>query len=56
MVTNLRRLTRDPPTIRSVVAYGQSNRAGSKHYDDQAPLYSAEQLRHERPVSAKKTA
>jgi acyl-homoserine lactone acylase PvdQ len=35
----------DPPTIRSVVAYGQSNQPGSKHFDDQAPLFSAERLR-----------
>jgi acyl-homoserine lactone acylase PvdQ len=43
-VTSIVLLTH-PPTIRSVVAYGQSNRAGSKHYDDQAALYSAERLR-----------
>jgi len=35
----------DPPTIRSVVAYGQSNQPNSKHYDDQAPLFSSERLR-----------
>jgi len=43
-VTSIVLLT-DPPTIRSVVAYGQSNQPGSKHFDDQAPLFSAEQLR-----------
>lgn len=43
-VTSIVMLT-DPPTIRSVVAYGQSNQPGSKHFDDQAPLFSAERLR-----------
>lgn len=43
-VTTIVLLT-DPPTIRSVVAYGQSNHPDSKHFDDQAPLYSAERLR-----------
>ena len=27
------------------IAYGQSNKPHSKHYADQAPLYSAEQFR-----------
>ena len=43
-VTSVVLLT-DPPTIRSVVAYGQSNKPDSKHYADQAPLYSAERFR-----------
>ncbi|MHC4403129.1 MAG: penicillin acylase family protein, partial [Planctomycetota bacterium] len=43
-VTSIVLLT-DPPTIRSVVAYGQSNQPGSTHFDDQAPLFSAERLR-----------
>ena len=34
-----------PPTIRSIVAYGQSSKPGSKHYADQAPLFSAERFR-----------
>jgi acyl-homoserine-lactone acylase len=43
-VTSVVLLT-DPPQIRAVVAYGQSNKPDSPHYADQAPLYSAEQLR-----------
>lgn len=43
-VTSLVLMT-NPPTIRSVVAYGQSNRPGTPHFDDQASLYSAEKLR-----------
>lgn len=38
-------LMTSPPTIRSVAAYGQSNRPGTRHFDDQAPLYSTEQFR-----------
>jgi acyl-homoserine-lactone acylase len=43
-VTSVVMLT-SPPTIRAVVAYGQSNKPGSTHYDDQAPLYSEERFR-----------
>lgn len=43
-VTSLVLLT-NPPRIQSVVAYGQSNKPDSKHYADQAPLYSDEQMR-----------
>jgi len=43
-VTSLVLLT-SPPTIRSVVAYGQSNRPQSPHFADQAPLYSDERMR-----------
>ena len=35
----------DPPRIRSVVMYGQSNKPDSPHFADQAPLYANEQLR-----------
>jgi acyl-homoserine-lactone acylase len=35
----------DPPQIRAVVAYGQSNKPNSPHFDDQAPLYSEERFR-----------
>ncbi len=43
-VTSIVLLT-DPPTIRSVVAYGQSNDPASKHFDDQSPLFSQERFR-----------
>jgi acyl-homoserine lactone acylase PvdQ len=43
-VTSVVMLT-NPPQIRAVVAYGQSNKPGSPHFADQAPLYSAERLR-----------
>ena len=43
-VTSVVELT-NPPTIRSVVAYGQSNDPKSKHFADQAELYVEEQLR-----------
>jgi acyl-homoserine lactone acylase PvdQ len=50
-VTTVVLLTR-PPTIHSVVAFGQSNKPSSRHYADQAPLYSAERLR-EVPLDAR---
>ena len=34
-----------PPTVRSVVAFGQSNDPASPHFADQAPLYSEERFR-----------
>ncbi|MAV37446.1 MAG: hypothetical protein CMJ59_18550 [Planctomycetaceae bacterium] len=43
-VTTVVELT-DPPRIRSVVMYGQSNKPNSPHFADQAPLYANEQLR-----------
>jgi acyl-homoserine-lactone acylase len=43
-VTSVVMLT-DPPQIRAVVAYGQSNNPNSPHFADQAPLYSEERLR-----------
>ena len=43
-VTSVVLLT-DPPTVRSVVAYGQSNNPASAHFSDQAPLYSEERFR-----------
>jgi len=43
-VTSVVLLT-DPPTVRSVVAYGQSNNPASAHFADQAPLYSEERFR-----------
>ncbi|MCP4509976.1 MAG: penicillin acylase family protein, partial [Fuerstiella sp.] len=43
-VTSVVLLT-SPPTIRAVVAYGQSNKPESNHFDDQAPLYSEERFR-----------
>ena len=43
-VTSVVLLT-DPPRVQSVVAYGQSNKPGTKHYADQAPLYSDERMR-----------
>lgn len=43
-VTSIVLLT-SPPTIRAVVAYGQSNDPNSPHFDDQAPLYSEERFR-----------
>ncbi|MEE3371546.1 MAG: penicillin acylase family protein [Planctomycetota bacterium] len=43
-VTSIVSLT-NPPTIRAVVTYGQSNKPLSRHFDDQAPLFSNEQLR-----------
>lgn len=43
-VTSVVLLT-DPPTVRSVVAYGQSNNPASPHFADQAPLYSEERFR-----------
>ncbi len=33
------------PIVRTITPYGQSSRADSPHYADQAPLYSAERLR-----------
>jgi acyl-homoserine-lactone acylase len=35
----------NPPVIRSVITYGQSNKPDSKHFADQAPLYSEERFR-----------
>ncbi len=35
----------DPIQVRSIVPYGQSRRPASPHYADQAPLYSASQMR-----------
>jgi acyl-homoserine lactone acylase PvdQ len=43
-VTSVVLLT-DPPVVRSVVAYGQSNNPASPHFADQAPLYSEERFR-----------
>jgi acyl-homoserine lactone acylase PvdQ len=43
-VTTVVMLT-NPPTIRAVVTNGQSNKPGSKHFADQAPLYSDERFR-----------
>jgi acyl-homoserine lactone acylase PvdQ len=43
-VTSVVMLT-DPPQIRAVVAYGQSNKSNSPHFGDQAPLYSEERFR-----------
>jgi acyl-homoserine-lactone acylase len=43
-VTSIVTLT-DPPTIRAVVTYGQSNKPNSKHFADQAPLFSEERFR-----------
>jgi len=43
-VTSVVLLT-DPPVVRSVVAYGQSNNPASPHFSDQAPLYSEERFR-----------
>lgn len=43
-VTSLVTLS-NPPQIRAVVAYGQSNKADSPHYADQAPIYSQEKMR-----------
>lgn len=43
-VTSVAMLT-DPPTIRAVVAYGQSNEPDSPHFDDQAPLFAGERFR-----------
>ena len=44
-VTSVVLLT-DPPTIRAVVTYGQSNKPRSKHFGDQAPLFSEERFRN----------
>jgi acyl-homoserine-lactone acylase len=35
----------EEPVIHAVVAYGQSNRPGSRHFADQAPLYASHKLR-----------
>ena len=43
-VTSVVLLT-SPPTVRSVVAFGQSNDPASPHFADQAPLYSEERFR-----------
>lgn len=43
-VTSVVLLT-NPPVVRSVVAYGQSNNPASPHFADQAPLYSEERFR-----------